>query len=79
MLYLGLAYFIPFESFAYPKLLYVITLRANLQGYLVRAYKDQNKGEDDSQYQLLVFMYYSLNVILYAFIVPDRQKFHVKK
>lgn len=36
----GLAYYVPYESFTYPKLLYAITLRHNMQGYEIRAFEE---------------------------------------
>lgn len=79
MLDLGLIYFVSFESFNYPKLLYVITMRTSLQRVLMRAYKDQKKGGDDSQYQSIIFIDLLSIPFLNTFIILDNWKYHVKK
>lgn len=79
MLYLGLAYFIPYESFTYPELLSSITLRHSPQGYIIRAYKEQKKGEEELNYFQDAFLDYSPTSIMNELVVPDDWSFHVKK
>lgn len=40
----GLAYFVPYESFTYPKLLYSMAYKHNQQGYEIGIFKDQEQG-----------------------------------
>lgn len=37
----GLAYYVPYELFNYPKLLYVLVLKHSQQGYEINVFKDQ--------------------------------------
>lgn len=69
MLDQGLTYFMPYESFTFPELLVSIALRHNPQGYIIKAYKEQNKGEEESKYQLDIFLEYFLGAIINAFMM----------
>lgn len=59
MLDLGLGYFMSFDSFPYPKLLYEMSLRMSLYGYQVSGYKEHKKDEDPSQYSPIIFIDFS--------------------
>lgn len=50
MMNLGLAYFMPYDSFTYHELLYAIALRISLQGFVVRAIKEKKKEKDKLKY-----------------------------
>lgn len=79
MLDQGLAYFMPYELFTYPEILNAIALRHNPQGFMIRAYKEQKKDEDESKYHPNTFLDYSIGAILNSFVVLDDQNLHVKK
>lgn len=71
MLDLGLAYFVPYESFTCLELLTAITLRHSLEGYIIRAYKEQKKGDKELDYFPNTCLDYSLTCIMNALVVPD--------
>lgn len=56
----GVASFVPYESFTFLELLTAIALSHILQGYIIKEYKEKNKGEEESKYQLDTFIDYSL-------------------
>lgn len=68
-----------YEFFTYPKMLLSIALRYSSQGCEVRAYKEQKEGEIESKYKPNIFLDYSLEEIVHAFIVPIDWSFHIKK
>jgi len=71
MLNQGMVYFVAYESFTCPELLTTISLRHITQGYMIRVYKEQKNGKDESKYQLNIFLDYFPTTILNAFAILD--------
>lgn len=79
MLNEGLAYFMPYDSFTFLELVTTIALRHKPQSYNVKAYKEQKKGQEESDYLSNTFLDYSPSSIVNALVILDYFSFYVKK
>jgi len=69
---------VPYESFTFLELLYLMAHRHNQQGYQIGMCKDLEKGEE-LELKFKVILDYSPDSILQAFVIPADWTFHVKK